>query len=268
MSTTTIWSISGNWAEIYQACFVPTIIAPWVERTLALAAPQPGERLLDVACGTGAVTLPAAEVVGPAGRATGLDPSPEALAVARSANRWNGGAQIEWREGSAESLPFADGSFDVVTCQFGAMFFPDRVAAFKEMRRVLVPGGRIAVTTWGPLDKNLGNAAMAQAWREQVSPEHAAKLNPPHSLSDPAEVRRLLHEAGFTQVAVQTQAGRARFASPAALVCGYGALSGLAADASLRDALCADVTRMLQTYCSAEGLDYPTEGVVARAWQG
>lgn len=60
MGVTNVWGITGNWAEIYHTCFVPTIIAPWVERTLALAAPQPGERLLDVACGTGAVTLCAA----------------------------------------------------------------------------------------------------------------------------------------------------------------------------------------------------------------
>jgi SAM-dependent methyltransferase len=265
MSDANVWGIGGNWAEIYHTCFVPTIIAPWVEYTLALAAPRPGERLLDVACGTGAVTLRAAQAVGPGGQVIGLDLSPEALAVARSVNGQNGGATIEWREGTADSLPFADGSFDVVTCQFGAMFFPDRVAAFQEMRRVLAPGGRFALTTWGPLDMNLGNAAMAQAWQERVSLEHAAKFNPPHALSDPAEVRGLLAAAGFAQIEAQIQAGRARFASPQALVCGYGALSGLAADESLRDALCAEVARLLDIYCSADGLDYPTEGILARA---
>lgn len=218
-----------------------------------------------MACGTGAVTLPAAQVAGPSGRVIGLDLSPEALAVARTVNGPNGGATIEWREGSAESLPFADGSFNMATCQFGAMFFPDRVAALKEMRRVLAPGGRLALTTWGSQDRNLGNAAMAQAWKERVSAEHAAKLNPPHSLSDPAEVRGLLAAAGFAQIDVQTQADRARFISPQVLVCGYGALSGLEADESLRDALCADVARMLDVYCGPDGLDYPTEGVLAWA---
>ena len=111
MDATNVWGITGNWAEIYHACFVPTIIAPWVERTLALAAPGRGERLLDVACGTGAVTLPAAQRVGSTGQVIGLDPSPEALVVARSLNGQQGGAAIEWREGSAESLPFAGGTF-------------------------------------------------------------------------------------------------------------------------------------------------------------
>lgn len=264
-ATTNVWGIIGNWAEIYHACFVPTLIAPWVERTLALAAPWRGERLLDVACGTGAVTLPAAQRIGPTGRVIGLDPSPEALTVARSLNGQQGGATIEWRAGSAESLPFADGSFNVVTCQFGAMFFTDRIAALCEMRRVLASDGRLVLTTWGPLDKNLGNAAMAQAWKERVSPEQANKLNPPHSLSDPAELHALLGAAGFALIDVQRQPARGRFSSPQALVCGYGALSGLAADATLCATLCADVARLLEAYCGPEGLDYPTEGVLAFA---
>lgn len=263
MNTTNVWGVCGNWAEIYHTCFVPSLIRPWVARTLALAAPQPGGRLLDVACGTGAVTRQAAQIVGPTGQVIGLDPSPEALAVARSVNGQNGGATIEWREGVADCLPFADGSFDVVTCQFGAMFFPDRVAALKEMGRVLAPGGRLALTTWGPLNKNLGNAAMAQAWGERVGAEQAAKLQPPHSFNDPAEMDRLLREAGFAQIDVQRQAGRGCFSSIQALVCSYGALSELDADESLRDALCADVARLLDGYCSADGLDFPTEAVLA-----
>lgn len=267
MDATNVWGISGNWAEVYQACFVPTIIAPWVSRTTALAKLQPGERVLDVACGTGVVAHHAAQLVGPTGHVVGLDLSPEALSVARQERGRRDAAAIEWREGPADALPFENGSFDVVFCQLGLMFFPDRVAALKEMCRVLIPHGRIALMTWGPQDKNLGNAAMAQAWRERVSAEQAAKLNPPHSLADPAEVRRLLQEAGFAQAAAQTEAGRAHFSSPQALVCGYGALSGLAADAALRDTLCADVTRLLQPFCHTGELDYPTEAILAFAHQ-
>ncbi len=114
-----------------------------------------------------------------------------------------------------------------------------------------------------PLERNLGNAAMAQAWGERVGAEQAAKLQPPHSFNDPAEMRRLLQAAGFGQIDVQVQVGRARFPSPQALVCGYGALAGLEADVAMRDNLCADVARLLDAYCSAEGLDYPTEAVLA-----
>jgi SAM-dependent methyltransferase len=267
MGTTDTWGIPGNWAEVYHACFVPTIIAPWVERTLALASPRPGERVLDVACGSGVVTRQAARLVGPSGRVIGLDLSPEMLAVARSLDGSKGGAAIEWREGSADSLPFPDGGFDVVTCQLGLMFFPDRVAALREMRRVLAPDGRLALMTWGPLDRNLGNAVMAWAWGQHIGVEQAAKFNLAHSLNDPAEVGRLLQEAGYAQVDAQRQAGRARFASPQALVCSYGALSGLEADGELRYALCAAVDESLNAFCGPEGLDYPTEAILAWARQ-
>lgn len=268
MGTANIWNITGNWAEIYHSCFVPTIIAPWPARTLALAAPQPGEQLLDVACGTGALTHDAAQAVGPMGRVVALDLSPEALAVARLAKRQAGGAEIEWREGAAEHLPFENGSFDVVTCQLGLMFFPDQAAALKEMRRVLAPHGRLALMTWGTLENNPGNAAIAQAWRAWVGEEQAARFNSPHSLSDPAAVRNLLQVAGFAQIDAYAQKDRARFASPRALVCSYGALTGLDADLALCDALCADVTRLLGGYCRPEGLECPTEGVLVRARAG
>jgi SAM-dependent methyltransferase len=265
MTDTNVWGIAGNMAEVYHACFVPTIISPWVTRTLALVDPRPGERVLDVACGSGAVTRQAAQAVGPTGQVVGLDISTEMLAVARNVNGENGAAIIDWREGAADALPYADESFDIVTCQFGLMFFSARPAALKEMRRVLAAGGRVALMTWGALDRCAGNAAMAHVWDKYFSAEQAAKFQPPHSLNDPAEVRRLLHEAGFSQINVTTDAGRARFPSPQALVCGYGALASLEADAATRDALCADVARLLHAYCADGVLDYPVEATVAHA---
>lgn len=136
MDASKIWGIPGNSAEVYHACFIPAMIGPWVSKTLALVALRPGERVLDVACGAGAVTSLTAQATGPAGRVVGLDISPEMLAVARQVKGQDGSAAIEWREGSADALPFADGSFDAVICQLGLMFFPDRVAALREMRRV------------------------------------------------------------------------------------------------------------------------------------
>lgn len=254
MGESNIWGIPGNSAEIYHACFIPAMIGPWAPRTLALAAPRPGERVLDVACGTGVVTRHAAQAVGPAGRVAGLDLSAEMLAVARGVNGQDGGAAIEWREGAADALLFEDGSFDVAICQLGLMFFPDCVAALREMRRVLARGGRVAVMTWGPLERCPGQTAMAQLWGRYFGAERAAQFQPMHSLHDPAEVRRLLDAAGFAQVEARTEVGRMRFASPRALACSYGALVGLEADAATRDALCADLARLLRDFCGADGL--------------
>lgn len=265
MKTSEIWGITGNMAEVYHACFVPTIIAPWAPKTLARVAPSAGERVLDVACGTGALTRLAAQVVGPGGRAVGLDLNPEMLAVARTVRRRAASAVIEWHEGSADALPFDDASFDIVTCQFGLMFFPDRAAALREMRRVLVKGGRIAVMTWGALEKCAGNAAMARAWRDHVDEAQAARFAPPHSLNDPREVHSLLRSAGFTRVEADSHGGRAHFSSTQALACSYGALSGLQADAATRTAICRSVARQLAPYCSPRGLDFPVEAVLASA---
>src|SRR5262249_1850701 len=146
---------------------VPTIFRPWAEALLTLAALQPGERILDVACGTGVVARLAAVQVGPTGQVRGVDLNPGMLAVARSVPAPTG-AVITWQEGTATALPLEDAAFDVVLCQQGLQFFPDRVAALQEMHRVLVPGGRLALSVWGPIASSPGFAVLAEALARHV----------------------------------------------------------------------------------------------------
>lgn len=138
----------GNAAENYERYFVPTIGAPFATALLNAAALQVGERVLDIACGTGVVTRLAAEQVGQQGAVAGLDVNPAMLAVARSVP--SSGAAIEWHEANAESLPLPDGSFDVVVSSLGLQFVTDKTSALREMRRVLAPEGRLAIATVGP----------------------------------------------------------------------------------------------------------------------
>jgi ubiquinone/menaquinone biosynthesis C-methylase UbiE len=134
-----------NPAEVYELLFVQALSAPWGEDLLRRTVPRPGERVLDVACGTGIVARLAAPLVGPAGRVLGVDPNVEMLEVARTAAAPEG-AVIEWCEGHAEALPVEDAAFDLVCCQVGLMFFEDRAAGLREMRRALTPAGRVAVS--------------------------------------------------------------------------------------------------------------------------
>ena len=140
MATTETFQITSEQAELYEERFVPALFAHWVDAVLDAAGVRAGQDVLDVACGTGIVTRHAAERVGPTGHVTGLDLNPAMLAVA---SRVRPG--LTWHQGDVAALPFDDDSFDVVTCQSAAMFFPDLVGALKEMGRVTRPGGVVAV---------------------------------------------------------------------------------------------------------------------------
>jgi ubiquinone/menaquinone biosynthesis C-methylase UbiE len=258
------WNIPGSTVEIYQNIFIPAMIGEWVPRLLSLIDSQPGERALDVACGTGALTRLAAEAVGQNGFVAGVDISPDMLNLARKLSDgkfpW-----IDWRECDAQNLPFADAVFDIVFCELGLMFMPDKVAALKEMQRVLKPGGRLAVMVWGAIDKCPGQMSVAKTWEKLFGAEQAAGFYRQHSVGDPEVVRSLLEKAGFQEIHAQPEMGTMRFPSAEHLVRSYGALGKFPADEIQQAAAIRDVTQALQRYLGAEGLAYPIEAVLARA---
>jgi ubiquinone/menaquinone biosynthesis C-methylase UbiE len=140
-------------AETYEQYYVPALFLPWAKILLQYASPQAGERVLDVACGTGIVARLAASLVGAIGQVAGLDVSPAMLAVARAHTALSA-TTIRWQEGNAMALPFPDGVFDVVLCQHGLQFFPDRAASVREMCRVLVPRGRALAIVFQALTRH------------------------------------------------------------------------------------------------------------------
>jgi ubiquinone/menaquinone biosynthesis C-methylase UbiE len=177
--------LAGNAAETYQLELVPALFGPWGSRVVELAALRPGLRVLDVACGTGLVARLAAEAIGVSGRVTALDLNPAMLAVAAELPAVEG-APIEWVEGNAQALPFAEASFDVVCCQLGLQFFPDREGALREMRRVLVPGGRAVLMVWGEIDRAPGFAVLAAALGRTIGSDAEALMPDPSLSATPA----------------------------------------------------------------------------------
>ena len=175
---------------------------------LDLAAPRPGDRVLDVACGTGVLARAASRRVGERGSVTGLDPNPGMLSVARDL-----APEVDWQEGVAENLPFADESFDVVVSQFGLMFFTDRTTALAEMRRVLAPGGRLAVAVWDALDNSPAYSLEVELLERRAGSAAADALRAPFVLGDVTELKALFATAGLAGARVVTETGAARFPS-------------------------------------------------------
>ena len=193
-------------AAAYEDLHVPALFKQWAPRVVNAAQIQAGNRVLDVACGTGVLAREAVSHVGDTGFVAGLDATPGMLAVA---NRL--APTIEWREGVAESLPYQSQSFDAVVSQFGLMFFQDRAAALTEMMRVLVPGGRVSVAVWESLE-NSEAYPIEVAMLERLAGQAAADaLRAPFVLGDKAELATMFKDAGFTAVEVATHHGRARF---------------------------------------------------------
>ena len=186
---------------------VPSLFAPWSSYLIQRANPQPAERVLDIACGTGIVARTVAPRVGSQGLVIGLDVNPDMISMARAAAERDHIA-IEWHTSPAEQLPFSDEDFDIVLCQFGLMFFTDRDAALKEMHRVLRTGGRVILSVWQGLDRHPFYQTL-----HNVSHRHLGKssVQALFSLSDSDELRKLLTGSGFQHVEIEPMSITARF---------------------------------------------------------
>lgn len=258
----------GNPPVNYERFFVPAIGAPLATDLVHLAALRPGERVLDVACGTGVVARLASQQVGATGTVAGLDINPGMLAVARSVTP--PGMSIEWHEASAEAIPLPDASFDAVLCQMGLQFMPDKHAALREMRRVLVRGGRLIINLPGPTPRLF--TIMGEALARHIGPEAAGFVNHIFSLHDTTEIQNLVSGARFHDVSVQSDTKPLRLSSPEEFLWQYvhsTPLAGAVAqvDDERRGSLERDVVAKWQEFVEDRALMLQVRIVVATAWK-
>jgi ubiquinone/menaquinone biosynthesis C-methylase UbiE len=264
------WQVEGGAAELYQRHLVPAVTAGWAAGLADRVGLRHGERVLDVACGTGVVARVAAERVGRAGRVAGIDINAAMLAVARSLPA-GAGARIGWVQGSALSLPCADASHDVVLCQLGLQFVPDRPTALAQMRRVLIPGGRLGVSVYGPVEHNPATFALAQALDRYLGPDASMTKRAEHALADAALLRTLAGDAGFRRIKIVTETRTVRFASVSDYVRIQLAATPLASllphqpgepGQRLAQVLIAEVAAALKRHQTEGGLVFPQEAHV------
>ena len=270
MITNEQWQLTGDAAELYERYAARYILAPWAPRLLELAQVAAGERVLDLACGTGVVTRLAAERVGPSGSVIGLDLNPGMIAVARSVAAPSG-ARVEWVKRSALETRLPAASFDVVVCQQGFQFFPDRPAALREMRRLLVPAGRIAISVWR--STGIYNSAVGHALEALFGSTIASRFCASRAAPGGDELLDAVREAGFDQAKLHVQRMTVRLPPPEAFVLGHLAATPVApelraADSPLHRSLVARVARDLARYRTADGVAFPEEVNVVTACGG
>ena len=242
--------ISG--ARAYEDLHVPALFKQWCPKVLDAAGVDSGHRVLDVACGTGVLAREAAIRVAPGGFVAGVDPGPGMLAVAREL-----APRIEWRDGTAESLPYHDQNFDVVASQFGLMFFTDRSQALNEMLRVLKPGGKLAVAVWDSLE-NSGAYPVEVALLERLAgPAAANALRAPFALGNKDALAALFEDAGAASVRVETHNGTARFPSIRTMVeadlRGWLPVMGVLLEEELIQNILEEAEIALEDYVTEEG---------------
>ena len=187
-----------NPAQVYDDYQGPALATPSAKILLERASIKRGESVLDLACGTGRATRLVVPLLGESGYLAALDISSAMLSVARAVPQL-ATASVDWREGDAGDLPFPENTFDLVVCNQGLQFFPDREGALREVRRVLKSGGRFVANTWFGLDRQPVRGPLLEAIANRLGvPTSAA--SPQFSLGEEAELRSLLEEAGFQEV--------------------------------------------------------------------
>lgn len=261
------WRLTGSGPDSYERYQVPSIFEPLARMFLQRVPLQPGQHVLDVACGTGIIVRQAAPILGSAGHLVGVDLNSNMLDVARE-HVPTDGAPVEWRQGDAASLPCSNSEFDVVICQQGLQFFPDKAGALREMHRVLRPGGLVAICVWRTIEHSPCHLAIAGALRRHVSEEVARRFQSPFSFGDRADLKALMIGAGFYDVEIRVEVVTRRLLPPEESIPGLLASTPVgpeivALDELTRDAIVHDVATELSEYRDEDGLTVPQPTYIA-----
>lgn len=239
-------------AEAYENLHVPALFGQWAPVLLDSVQLQAGDRILDVACGTGALAREARARFGGSCSVFGVDADAGMLAVAEGLD-----PAVAWQRGLAEALPYEDASFDVVASQFGLMFFQDRAQAIREMRRVLASGGRLAAAVWDSLDHSEAYPLVVDLLERRAGREAADALRAPFVLGETEELLAVLSGAGLESPDISTRPGTARFPSIRSMVeadlRGWLPVMGVSLPDELVETILEEAEQVLAAYVTESG---------------
>ena len=263
----TRYQLEGNAPQLYERETVHTLGRPLAELMLARVALHPGDRILDAACGTGIVTRVAVQRHGDLGHAVGVDLNAGMLDVAR-ANSPATRVPIDWRQADVCALPFPEASFEVVLCQQGLQFVPDPLVALREMRRVLVPGGRLAFTVFSEIP--VYYEALADALAHYVSADAATSCLSRYTLREATTLRQLVEDAGFGAIEMHVlEVMRRMPASPKSVVEAMArapyARDIAAVEEAVRQAIGREVSAALHAYRDGDAVVIPHRSHLVQA---
>jgi ubiquinone/menaquinone biosynthesis C-methylase UbiE len=267
------WQMNTDGPETYERYIVPTWMTDWTSDLINAGGVGPKNRVLDVACGTGIVARKAAEIVGPGGRIVGVDLNKGMLRVARRCAEQEGATAIEWYHSDISSMPFSSGEFDTILCQQGLQFFPDKVAALQEMKRVLAPQGTLALSVWGRPEMCPHVIVICDVFTEYFGEDSTTIFRVASSLSDPRVLQNLVQDAGFSNIHIRSGVKIARHPLLAEFLPAYFSVFPIAEQIAAmpeeeRTRMFRCIETKLETWRETEGLAVPTENCILTAEYG
>lgn len=265
----TQWQVEGDTPQAYERYLVPALFQGAAGELIAHARISPGERVLDLGCGTGIVARVAAEHLGSGGNVTGVDVNPEMLDVARSVSAETH-PDIEWQQGPAENLPLARSTFDVVLSQQTFQFLEDRNAALEEIRRVLRPGGRVVFSVFRSARHNHTYQPLIDAFRRHGGDDLGTMMNSPFQEWTRDGLKEMVSNAGFQDASVTIGLVTARFPSIPDFIqqeLSSSPMSRLVAtmDDQTRQAIARDTREGLSEYIDDHGVIHPLQTFLVEA---
>ena len=261
-------AFTGTVPDNYDKYLGPVFFEPYAIDVAERLKGDGLHRVLEIACGTGRVTRHLLDILPSDGQLTATDLNPDMLEVAKEKIT---GDRVHWQVADAQALPFDAATFDHAICQFGVMFFPDKLKAFQEVYRVLQPGGLFLFSTWGHLKQNPASLIVHQAASEVFGSDGANFMQKgPFSFHNPQEIEALLQEAGFASIAIEGVSKTSYYANTEYLL--YGLVDGTPMSAyiqqqpaALQEELRRQVkTRIIEQY-GDHHIEVPMQALVCQA---